>query len=194
LLAKRVLGVAAIGAAVGVGVPVLASGATERGASERCSSEDSNPRSCTVAPAEAAPFIVTDGAKRPEVGIEPRALTAADGAKLARTGSITLAIEASGPGTVSAIGTSQVGNAMIKAGTTAPDGSEGWVEVGRDFERITEPASVTAEKAGVVQLTLRLTPAARAAYAAGADETMLLRISSSNAPAALITFLSMASG
>jgi hypothetical protein len=163
-LVKRVLGVAAIGAAVGVGVPVLA-GATQDETKV------------------AAPFVATDGAERTEVGIDPRALTAADGAALVRHGSIVLAIRATGPGTISATGTSQVGNAS--------EASEGWVEVGRESERITEPASVVAEKAGLVQLTLRLTPAARAAYAAGADEPMLLRIDSSGARGSLVTYVSM---
>jgi hypothetical protein len=181
-LVKRVAGLAAVGAVIVVSVPVLANGAPRDRSAAGAQAQDQ------PADETALRFVPTDGATRGETGVGPKTLTAADGAELARTGSLTLKIKTWRAGTVSAVGTSPVGEETSEPGTTAPDG---WAEVGKDSERITEPASVEATGSGLVELTLRLTPAARDAYAAGADDKMLLRISSSSSRGSMVTFLPM---
>jgi hypothetical protein len=147
-------------------------------ASETCASPGSDPRTCTTPPSEAPPFT--------------QPLSAADGARLARTGSITLPVQVSGPGTISAIGEVSYGDETINVKGTAPDGSSEWIPVPKNSKIAIEPASVSAEGAGTVELTLTLTAAVKAELAAGKHEELILEIRSSGSAASLAMVVPLA--
>lgn len=141
-----------------------------------CWNPAADPATCTVTPSERPPVTT---------------LTAADGARLARTASIVVPVRVSGPGTISAIGDAASGPETISVAATAPDGSTVHARAPEHFERVTEPASAVATHAGIVQLTVSLTDAAKARFAAGKPLEMFLTLRSSGSPATTSTIVSL---
>jgi hypothetical protein len=145
-----------------------------------CGDRGADPRTCTVTASEAV-FRVAP-------------ITAADGARLVRTGSTTIRVKVGGPGTISAVGSVPVGTVKISVEGTAPDGSSRRIPVAKDYERATEPASVTTTHAGTARLTVTLTAAAKARLAHGAHADMTLAIRSTSSPISLATFVPLTLG
>ena len=112
-------------------------------------------------------------------------LDAADAARLAQSGAIALPIDFSAPGTVRALGYAPVGTATETAIGTAPDGHSEEFSVPRDYAPVTVPASATATAAGVADLPLRLTDAAKRTLASGSDLRLSLMLRPSDGSAAL---------
>jgi hypothetical protein len=125
-----------------------------KAAGEACGTPGANPRTCTVAPAQMPPVV-----------------GAIDGDQLAASGSITIPVDVSGPGTIRAVGDAAVGDDTIAA---------------------TKPATATATRAGTVELTLTLTDAARARLAAGERLELMLQITASNSPISIDAVVELA--
>jgi hypothetical protein len=149
-----------------------------KSSAENCSMPNSNPRTCALEASESPP--------------ETPGLTAADGARLAKTGSITLPVSVSDAGTISLNGEAPLGSETESATGTGPDGSSQQSQVPKNYQRIIEPVSVTVEHAGTVSLTLQLTASARAELAAGKKLQLGLSLSSSNSPVTLQMFVPLA--
>jgi hypothetical protein len=184
---QMILGLAAI-AALAVAVPALAT--THKAAPDRhhaaapaAKPDDSSAAGASRRPAAPAP--VPNNALK----FSAPALSAADGARLARTGSLTLPIEFSEAATVSAIGEAPVGSAMTKVAGSGPGGYEGWTEVPAESEPMIAPASVTANGAETVDLTLTLNHGARARLASGEDLDLVVNLDSDRSVASLAMFV-----
>jgi len=117
------------------------------------------------------------------------ALTDADGARLAKTGSLTLPIDFTGPATVAATGEGPVGTARTEVLGSGPGGDSEWIEIPRDYGPIVVPTSVTATGPGTADLTLTLNSAAKAKLASGRDLEMLLSLESSRSTPSLEMFV-----
>jgi hypothetical protein len=186
---QMILGLAAI-AALAVAVPALA---TTHSATDHHKAPDRGPAAAATAkpddPPAAQPTPPAAAASSSSLSFSAPSLSAADGARLARTGSLTLPIAFTGAATVSATGDASVGSATTKVSGSGPGGYEGWIEVPSEYTPILEPASVTARGAETADLTLTLNSAARAKLASGRDLELVLRLDSDQADPTLAMFV-----
>lgn len=120
-------------------------------AGNRCGTPGADPRTCTVPSSQTPPTF--DGI---------------DAARLAETGTVTVPVRVSGPGTVRVTG---------------------FVD---DDEPAIEPASATASQAGTVDLTVVLKDGVRKQVAAGERIVLHVLVASSNSPISLATLVPLA--